>query len=64
MSSVLAVVPDSQLTVGVFTNAYFSERHVFESVIFASAVKLRALDYLLSQEPVDWLSEYDSTIGR
>lgn len=44
MSSVIAVAPELDVSVGVFTNAYFSERHVFESIFMVSALKLRAFD--------------------
>lgn len=54
MSSVVALVPEEALAVGVFTNAYFTERHAFESLLFVNALKLRVIDAFLGFPQRDW----------
>lgn len=64
MSSVIAVAPELEVSVGVFTNAYFSERHAFESIFMASALKLRAFDELMDRVPRDWSPIFEEALGR
>ncbi len=63
MSSVVAILPEAGLSVGVFTNAFFYERHPDESIMFVSALKLRALDHLLGEEPSDWSAEFKNALS-
>jgi CubicO group peptidase (beta-lactamase class C family) len=63
MSSFISVMPEEGFAVGVFTNAYFSERTVFESLYFLSAIKLRAFDTLLEEELTDWSEPYSAELS-
>jgi CubicO group peptidase (beta-lactamase class C family) len=64
MSSVVAIMPDQQLGVGVFTNAYFSERHAFESLFPVYAIALQAIDLALGITPRDWNGAYQEALAR
>lgn len=64
MSSVVAIMPDVGLGVGIFTNAYFSERHGFESLFAVHSLALEAIDFALSREPREWNALYDATLSR
>ena len=57
MASVIEVVPEKKLGVGVFSNAYFYDLHGFESPAFVNAVALTVIDHYLGHEYVDWSSE-------
>jgi CubicO group peptidase (beta-lactamase class C family) len=64
MSSVVALVPDAQLGVGIFTNAYFSERHSFQSLFAAHAMTMRAIDAALGLAGRDWDALYEGALDR
>jgi hypothetical protein len=63
MSSVVALVPAAGVGVGVFTNAYFSERHPFESLFPVYALALVALDSVMEVPPKDWSSVYRAALA-
>jgi CubicO group peptidase (beta-lactamase class C family) len=57
MNSVIEIVPQKNLGVGVFSNANFSDIHSFEAMAFVNAVALILIDYFLEYETVDWSRE-------
>lgn len=64
MSSVVAIIPEERLGVGVFTNAYFSERHPFESLFPVYAIALQAIDVTQGLAPRDWNGLYRAALQR
>ena len=57
MASVIEIVPEKNLGVGVFSNAFLYDLHPFESPAFVNAVALIIIDHYLGHDYVDWSSE-------
>ncbi|MFC2166219.1 hypothetical protein ACFLT2_14635, partial [Acidobacteriota bacterium] len=57
MSSVVAVLPDEDIGIGIFSNAWFYEYTPWDSLAFVNAVVLNAIDHYLGYEYVDWAHE-------
>jgi CubicO group peptidase (beta-lactamase class C family) len=64
MSSVIALVPEANVGVGIFTNAYFSERHAFESLFPTYALAMSVIDVSLGETPKDWSAAYRAALDR
>jgi CubicO group peptidase (beta-lactamase class C family) len=57
MNSVLEVIPQENLGVGLFSNANYSDLHPSESLAFVNAVALIVIDHYLGYDYLDWSSE-------
>lgn len=57
MSSVVAILPDENIGIGIFSNAYFYEYTPYDSLAFVNAVVLNAIDHYLGYDYVDWPNE-------
>jgi GH25 family lysozyme M1 (1,4-beta-N-acetylmuramidase) len=64
MSSVIALVPEANVGVGIFTNAYFSERHAFESLFPTYALAMSVIDISHGEKPKDWSAVYRAALDR
>lgn len=62
MTSVIEIVPQENLGVGIFSNANFSDIHPFESLAFVNSVALIVIDHYLGYDYVDWPSEMLETV--
>lgn len=62
MASVIAVVPQEELAIGIFSNAYFVDLHPFESLAYVNAAALIVIDHCLGHEYVDWSSRMLSVV--
>jgi len=62
MYSVIEVVPQENLGVGLFSNAEFSDLHPWEGMAFVNAVALIVIDHYLGYDYVDWSSEMLETV--
>jgi len=54
MSSVISLMPDEDLGVGVFSNAWFDEPVPWSSLAFVNAITLDILDFYLGYKDIDW----------
>ena len=57
MSSVIAVLPDEDIGIGIFSNAWFYEYTPRDSLAFVNAIVLNVIDHYLGYEYVDWPHE-------
>jgi CubicO group peptidase (beta-lactamase class C family) len=64
MSCAVALVPDADLGVGVFTNAYFYERHSFESLFPVYALAMQVIDLELGAVQTDWNKVFAEALAR
>ena len=64
MYSVIEVVPQESLGVGLFSNAEFSDLHPWEGMAFVNAVALIVIDHYLGYDYVDWSSEMLETVRQ
>jgi len=64
MNSVIDIVPQENLGVGLFSNAEFSDLHSWEGLAFVNAVALIVIDHFLGYDYVDWSSEMLETVRK
>lgn len=64
MNSVIKVIPQGNLGVGLFSNAEFSDLHPVEGLAFVNAVALTVIDHYLGYEYVDWSSEVLENLSK
>lgn len=57
MSSVVAILPDEDIGIGIFSNAWFIEYTLRDCMAFVNAVVLNVIDHYLGYEYVDWSHE-------
>lgn len=57
MTSVVAIVPEADIGVGIFSNAWFDEPTNWASLAFVNALALDILDHYLDHESVDWVGQ-------
>jgi len=57
MSSVIEIMPDERMGVGIFSNAWFDEPAPWASLAFVNALALDIFDHYLGYHNTDWSSE-------
>jgi CubicO group peptidase (beta-lactamase class C family) len=57
MNSVIELIPQRNLGVGLFSNTNFSDIHPSEGLAFVNAIALIVIDHYLGYDYVDWSNE-------
>ncbi len=63
MSSVIEIMPDERIGVGVFSNAWFDEPAPWASLAFVNAVALHVLDHFLGYRDTDWSTQMMTSVS-
>jgi CubicO group peptidase (beta-lactamase class C family) len=57
MTSVVAIIPEADIGVGIFSNSWFDEPTDWASLAFVNALALDILDHYLDFESEDWVGQ-------
>ena len=63
MSSVIALMPDADIGVGIFSNAWFDEPAPWSSLAFVNALALDIFDHYLEHPDEDWTGRMKAIVA-
>ena len=63
MASVIAIMPDADIGVGIFSNAWFDEPAPWSSVAFVNALALDVFDHYLEHPHEDWTGRMKAIVA-
>jgi hypothetical protein len=63
MASVIAIMPDADIGVGIFSNAWFDEPAPYSSLAFVNALALDVFDHYLEHPNEDWTGRMKAIVA-